>query len=167
MEKWKLIPSLPSHLASSDGRVMALPTTKPMPSGGVRHYGGEPSRGVLSEGRYGFAYNGKNYRVHRLICEAFNGPAPHDDAVVMHIDENATNNRADNLQWGTQAENMRAPGFLAYCRRRGKAAPKINDDQAREIKYGGGSCAAAARKFGISPATVSNIRCGRSWKHLV
>lgn len=166
METWKLIPSLPAYLASSEGRVMVVPTIKPMPHGGVRHYGGEPTHGVLSEGRYGFCYNGKNYRVHRLVCEAFNGPAPGPDQVVMHLDENALNNRPENLQWGTQSENLRAPGFLAFCRRRGKAAPKITEDQAKEVKYGGGSCKAVATKFGISASTVSNIRAGRSWRHL-
>jgi hypothetical protein len=36
----------------------------------------------------------------------------------MHLDENAANNRADNLAWGTQRENLNAPGFLEYCRGR-------------------------------------------------
>jgi len=33
----------------------------------------------------------------------------------MHIDENAANNRADNLRWGTQKENLNAPGIIEYC----------------------------------------------------
>jgi HNH endonuclease len=36
----------------------------------------------------------------------------------MHLDENAANNRASNLQWGTQKENLNADGFTAYCRSR-------------------------------------------------
>ena len=36
----------------------------------------------------------------------------------MHLDENAANNRASNLRWGTQKENLNAPGFLDYCRTR-------------------------------------------------
>ena len=36
----------------------------------------------------------------------------------MHLDENAVNNRASNLRWGTQKENLNAPGFLTYCRSR-------------------------------------------------
>ncbi|WP_425478956.1 hypothetical protein [Lysobacter antibioticus] len=36
----------------------------------------------------------------------------------MHLDENARNNRAENLARGTQKENLNAPGFIAYCQRR-------------------------------------------------
>jgi HNH endonuclease len=36
----------------------------------------------------------------------------------VHLDENAANNRASNLRWGTQKENLNAEGFLAYCRGR-------------------------------------------------
>ena len=34
------------------------------------------------------------------------------------FDENAANNRPDNLRWGTQKENLNAEGFLTYCRGR-------------------------------------------------
>lgn len=164
-EVWRTIPSLPEYLASSHGRVMRVPFIGEMPNGGTKQYGGEPTSGVLKEGRYRFFYNGKNYKVHRLICEAFSGPPPFPNAVCMHLDENSENNRADNLMWGTQKENLAAPGFRAYLRRRSCGA-KINDDQAHHIKYGSGSCAEMAREYGISPATVSNIRAGRSWRHV-
>lgn len=164
-EVWKAIPSLPGYIACSDGRVMRIPYTQEMPYGGQRTYGGEPTLGVLCKGRYQFMYRGKNYRVHRLICEAFAGPAPFSGAVVMHLNEDSTDNRAENLAWGTQKQNMAAPGFRAYCRRTSRA-PKIDREQARTIKYGTMSCAAAAREYGISPSTVSNIRAGRSWAHI-
>jgi hypothetical protein len=35
----------------------------------------------------------------------------------MHIDENSRINRADNLEWGTQKQNLNAPGFLSYASR--------------------------------------------------
>lgn len=165
-EIWRAIPSLPAYIASNQGRVMRLPFVGEMPHGGPRSYGGTPTTGVLSEGRYQIFFKGKNYRVHRLVCEAFCGPPPFPNAVVMHLDENSENNRAANLQWGTQKENLAAPGFLAYARRRGRQKAKITEDQARHIKYGAGGCAQLARQYGLSPATVSNIRAGRSWKHI-
>ncbi len=165
-EIWRPVPSLPEYLASSHGRVMRVPFIGEMPRGGPRHYGGMPTFGVESDGRFHIYFKGKNYRVHRMVCEAFSGPPPFPSAVVMHLDENSKNNRSDNLQWGTQKENLAAPGFRSFCKRRGRSAPKINADQARRIKYGGQSCAALAREFGISASTVSNIRAGRSWRHI-
>ena len=48
-----------------------------------------------------------NKRVHRLVAEVF---CPNSNPLrnqVDHIDNNPANNRADNLRWCTQRENMR------------------------------------------------------------
>lgn len=103
---------------------MRLPYSAPMPHGGERHYGGEPHRGQWDGKRFIHQFQGKTYKVHRLVCEAFHGPAPFEGAVVMHKDEDGGNNRHTNLAWGTQKENLAAPGFLAYCRSRtGESSP--------------------------------------------
>lgn len=47
----------------------------------------------------------KNFRIHRLVCEAFNGKAPTEKHVVNHKDKNPLNNCADNLEWISQKEN--------------------------------------------------------------
>lgn len=119
-EIWRDVPSLPGILVSSEGRVMHVPHREPMPKGGTRPYGGQPTFGVWNkaDGRFIAIVDDKTYKVHRLVAEAFHGPPPFDGAVVMHLDENAANNRASNLQWGTQKENLNAPGFLEYCRSR-------------------------------------------------
>lgn len=120
-EKWRIIPSLPEYIACNDGRVMRLPFIGEMPYGGDRHYGGEPTTGTvhpLNNMRPTILYKSKNYRVSRLICEAFHGPAPFPKAVVMHINDDQTDNRAENLKWGTQKENLNSARFIAYCRSR-------------------------------------------------
>ena len=119
-EIWRDVPSLPAILASSEGRVMMIPYRGAMPKGGQRSYGGTPTFGVWSrtDGRFITTIGDRSYKVARLVAEAFHGPAPFAGAVVMHLDENAANNRADNLRWGTQRENLNAPGFLDYCRSR-------------------------------------------------
>jgi hypothetical protein len=91
-----------------------------MPKGGTRSYGGQPTFGVWNklDGRFILVVNGTTHKVHKLIAEAFHGPPPFTDVVAMHIDENAANNRASNIKWGTQKENLNAEGFLAYCRSR-------------------------------------------------
>ena len=61
---------------------------------------------------------GKNHRISRLVCEAFHGPAPFPRAVVLHEDDDETNNKPENLSWGTQKQNLNTDKFLAYCRSR-------------------------------------------------
>ena len=125
-EIWRDVPSVPGVLVSSEGRVMFVPHREPMPKGGTRAYGGQPTFGVWNkaDARFIIIVQGKTYKVHRLVAEAFHGPAPFEDAVVMHSDENAANNRASNLEWGTQKQNLNAEGFLAYCRgRTGENSP--------------------------------------------
>jgi hypothetical protein len=68
-----------------------------------------------------------NMKVHQLVCEAFHGPKPFDRAVVIHRDEDALNNKPCNLKWGTQKENLNAPGFLRTISARAKAMPRRTD----------------------------------------
>jgi len=89
-----------------------------MPHGGVRSYGARARRGTWDGDRYILTMKQKTYRVARLVCEAFHGPAPSEKSVCMHLDENSRNNDPSNLQWGTQKENLNAPGFIDYCRSR-------------------------------------------------
>lgn len=73
-----------------------------------------------------------NMKIHRLVCEAFHGPAPFERAVVIHIDENALNNRSENLRWGTQKENLNMPKFVEYCKSRtGENSPAIKGMKAK------------------------------------
>lgn len=125
-EIWKDVPSRPGVRASDQGRVILPSKTVPMPNGGVRTYIPEPRYGSIAKASKTARHQYRNIysadlgtmKVHRLVCEAFHGPAPFPGAVVIHIDENALNNRADNLRWGTQKENMNMPGFIEYCRSR-------------------------------------------------
>lgn len=36
----------------------------------------------------------------------------------MHKDENSRHNAPSNLEWGTQKQNLNAPGFIAKCKSR-------------------------------------------------
>lgn len=127
-EIWHDVPSLPGVPASSEGRLMLIPYRGPMPRGGERAYGGTPTFGVWNkaDGRFIITIGDRSYKVARLVAEAFHGLSPFAGAVVMHLDENAANNRASNLRWGTQKENLNAPGFLDYCHSRtGENSPIV------------------------------------------
>lgn len=140
-EKWRPVPSCPGMFASSLGRIRLPESTSQMPNGGIRVYRTKPTLGVKRRASktarqqyYGVSTRlWGNKKVHRLVCEAFHGPPPFDRAVVIHLDENALNNKAENLKWGTQKENLNAPGFIEYCRGRvGDDNPYVKGRKKRE-----------------------------------
>lgn len=104
-ERWRRIPGASMYEASDLGR--------------IRSYFGSSGRPVpdIVEGtpRNGYARvkiiaddGSRRFRVvHRLIAETFLGaPVDESHAVVRHLDDDKTNNRVDNLAWGTQADNV-------------------------------------------------------------
>lgn len=120
-EIWKPVPSLPGVMASNLGRLLFPAKTAVMPNGVARSYETTPIIGSVKRSRStaAHAYRGVwrrdlgNIKVHQAICEAFHGTRPFAGAVVIHADENGLNNRAHNLSWGTQQENLNAAGFKA------------------------------------------------------
>lgn len=118
-ERWQVVPSLPSVEASSEGRLRVVPYWGPTSRGrGTRLWGGVATTGQWDGKRFIYPHRGKTYKVARLVCEAFHGSAPAGRLYCLHQDEDSRNNRPENLTWGTQKENLNAPGFLAYCRTR-------------------------------------------------
>jgi hypothetical protein len=70
----------------------------------------QPRRhGYLSVWLYGNGGNngrtGKQYSVHRIVAEAF-CPNPNGCEEVNHINEDKSDNRACNLEWCTQLDNV-------------------------------------------------------------
>lgn len=129
-EIWKPVPSYPGLLASSEGRILLPPGYAPLPNGGYRLYAPQPILGVERKAKAAAShvYLGTwvrkygNIKVHQAVCEAFHGPKPFATAVVIHKDEDALNNRPENLKWGTQKENLNMPKIKAYHRARVGAA---------------------------------------------
>ena len=130
-EVWRPVPSEPGVLASSRGRFLLPPRHAPLPGGGYRIYQTKPRHGQVSREKRGALHSyliamvyrtgegpgrQRPRKVHQLVCEAFHGPRPFDGAVVIHINEDAHDNRPENLRWGTQRENLNAPAFKEYCR---------------------------------------------------
>jgi len=164
-EVWRQVPSKPEFLVSSEGRFMVAPYQGVMPHGGLRPYGGKPHFGVWNkqDGRFITVYKGRTYKIARLICEAFHGAPPKGEPVCMHLDENAANNRPDNLQWGSQKQNLNAPEYLKAKRKiRGDAHPATKTSDAevavmRRLSELGIQNTVLVKAFGISDGNVSNI----------
>ena len=125
-EVWKPVPSKPGVMASSFGRILLPGRQAAMPSGHIRSYDPKPTYGVKTKSsktarRVYLGVSNRfygNMKVHRLVCEAFHGPAADPTYVVIHLDEDATNNKPENLKWGTMKENMNMPGYIEYCKSR-------------------------------------------------
>jgi hypothetical protein len=133
-EIWKPVHSKPGIYASNLGRIKLPERVAKMPNGGIRIYAPKPTFGTKAKASKNALHSYMNIsnrffgniKVHRMVCEAFHGPAPIDRPIVIHLNENGTDNRAENLRWGTQKENLNMPGFVAYCRSRtGKNSPVV------------------------------------------
>jgi len=117
---------------------------------------------------------GRRDFVHRLVLEAFVGPCP-GGMECRHLDGDPTNNRLDNLRWGTRKENMEdmvRHGTSCKGERAGRAKLTEADvlqivtlARARAETYRE-DIAYIAADFGISEANVKAIMGGRSWTHV-
>ena len=135
-EEWRQVPSVPEISASSWGRVLIAPSQAKMPHGGFRWYRPEPTWGYEEKTATGRPGIGKRkilrvnrmkrtFKIARLVCEAFHGPPPFPRAVTIHLDEDPTNNRPDNLKWGTQKENLNMPKFKEWQKNARSNAPQV------------------------------------------
>lgn len=160
MEIWKPVPSLPRFEASSLGRVRLTPVDYVMPTGGIWKIVGKPRKGSKkSNGYLHTTLNQNNYLVHRLVCEAFHGPA--NGRVCSHIDESRDNNRPENLCWVTQSENLDGSKYKARRASMTSGGWKgrvLTDNEVRAIRSRSGeSRAVMAKEFGVSAAHISNV----------
>lgn len=113
----------------------------------------------------------KSLLLHRLVCEAFHGPAPEGRNFVNHKDGDKSNNRADNLEWVSVQENTdhaAANGLRCH----GEASPKakLTEEQVIEICRLWDSKSLTryqlADKFKISHRNICSILSGNSWNWL-
>lgn len=122
-EIWKPVPSYPGLTASSLGRILLPVRRYAMPRGGWRTTAPKPTFGVTATAAKGATCKYKrirsrhfgNIKVHRAVCEAFHGTQPSPAHIVLHRNEDGTDNRPKNLRWGTRKENQNAPGFKAWA----------------------------------------------------
>jgi len=108
------------------------------------------------------------YDVHRIVAIAFLGPVP-PGKEVNHIDYDYLNNRADNLEYVTRAENMSHAYAHGLKRCHGEAhwMAKLTDRDVEMIRNSPLGNSAIALHYGISRTTVKRIRAGEGWKHVV
>lgn len=105
-------------------------------------------------------------RVHRIVAEAFH-ENPLGLPCVRHLDGNPKNNHANNLAWGTYAENEEDKRLHGTwdLRRNGKLS-REHVLLARSLARDGESQKAIAERFGVSRPTITRLLNGTIWGNI-
>ncbi len=134
VEIWKAISDCPTCEVSNFGQVRSRAVRG---NGGMNRLAATPKilKPVMGRGylRVNLRRNGARrlYAVHRLVLEAFIGPAP-EGIEGHHFDGDQTNNALSNLSWGTPKENWEGRRRRGTDSRRYKLMPE-DVERAREV----------------------------------
>jgi hypothetical protein len=105
-------------------------------------------------------------QVHEMVAGAFIGPKP-PGTEINHKDGNKRNNRWDNHEYVTHAENSRHAVATGLMRTGDKChTAKLSETQAREILALAGTMMQKdiAAKYGVHFKTVSDLVLGKTWR---
>lgn len=161
-ESWKQIPGWPGYEVSNIGRVRRGDHIK------------SPfcdRKGYLKVKLWN-RQTKKNLLVHRLVALAFIGLIPTGN-VCRHLNGDMSDNRIENLSYGTRSENeadKKGHGTAAVGGRH--PAAKLTEEQVKEIRAAFISrdpefgCTALATKYGVATCSISSIVSRRIWKHV-
>lgn len=161
-EEWREIPGWPGYEASSLGQIRSKHGIKalfPDIKGYLRVKVWQHSKS-------------RNMRVSGLVALAFHGPAPAGH-VVRHINGINTDNRAENLAYGTRSENEQDKvlhGTALLGEKHHQA--KLTNAQVLAIRqrYQRGSrehgTKAIARDYGVSGMLIGLIVRRKNWTHV-
>lgn len=168
-EEWRPIEDEPGYDVSNFGEVrshkpvrnFAKPPVEPRILKFKRDKDGYRSVSLHQKGR-----GGRDYRVHQLVCAAFNGPRP-NGALCLHNDGDNDNNRPDNLRWGTAKQNSddsKDHGTWVHGRKTNTA--RLTEDDVRYVRSSADGHSTLAKKYDVTPCAIWHIRAGRTWKHV-
>lgn len=168
-EEWRVVEGHLGYEVSSAGRVRSINRIF-IKSNGSKHTvrerilrGGVDSKGyptVMLSAEPGS--HRTRYRIHKLVSVAFLGARP-DGMEVRHLNGCKTDNRKENLCYGTRQENA------MDMHRHGTMPAKLSEDNVKSIKNdlsSGIQQIILAEKYGVSKSTISRIYRGASWSHV-
>lgn len=113
---------------------------------------------------------GKTYCafIHRMVTIAFHGKPPADKPYACHKDDCQTNNRTDNLYWGSHADNTRdreenGKGSKGASNGRAMLTPVEVAEIRRLYADGNVSQTSLGKQFHIGQVQISRIVRGEHW----
>jgi len=153
-----------SYMVSSHGRILSL-------LHGRAYYMKGHQRWVTKHAAYHWVLlmnrskDGARKRlcsIHRLVMIAFSG-GDKPELEVNHKDGNGLNNRLDNLEWVTSAENS---WHAQYVLGHPPGTGVLNKEKVREIRalgHQGVSQKELAGRYGVSAATIERVLHRKRW----
>ena len=165
MTEWRAVPKFSDYEVSDEGQIRRRVAVR-----GAR--AGRVLRSVPYENGYlriGLYRDRKQITVavSRVVCEAFHGPPPTSNHEAAHCDGDRHHNTATNVAWKTPEQNQEdrtRHGRDCFGEKNGNATLTENDVVV--ILGLPGSRSAIARRFGVSPTTISRIFLKQSWTHM-
>jgi len=154
------------------GRVPGYPNYRVLSSGSVWYRRGVRwVRKRAFPDRYGYLQlnlsagdHKRRFYLHGVVLLAFVAPRP-EGKQCRHLDGHKTNNRLENLKWGTAQENQ--ADMVAH----GTAPSKLTEMDVLEIRrrVQEGRCGIQgqlARKYGVSDAAISRVVNKKRWRRV-
>lgn len=154
-EFWELVPGDYPYEVSDRGRVRNLRTGHvliPMMTGSRRPSAQRAKVRISKNPRV-------DLEIGTLVLTMFCGPRP-DGAVVMHLDDDPTNNHISNLRWATPTDNARDMA------RKGRGGnQRLGPEQVADIRRrraAGERGRALALEYGVSEQRICDVTKGRT-----
>ena len=133
-----------------------------------------PLKQMLNDKGYPYIRVRKNCKkytlpIHRMVLEAFVGACP-VGMQACHYDDNSLNNKLENLRWDTWKNNV-LDSIRNQTAPRGEqqrnaklTGPEVLNIRERYAR--GEQSGSIAKDFGVSPTSIREVTCGRTWKHI-
>lgn len=104
----------------------------------------------------------KQWFVHNLVLDTFIGERPKDNICRHYPNPDKTCNNINNLQWGTQSENIQDRLELG-------SGTKLTPQEVINIKndiINKRTCSDIAKQYNISDGIINNIKHGKMWTEI-
>lgn len=102
------------------------------------------------------------FRVNRLVAEAFYGPAP-DGYVCRHMNGSRRENRPENLDWGTPAQNSADAAAAGSFSGERASKARLTAEDVAAIRSADEPQAGLAGRYGVTQPTISKIKSAKRW----